>query len=59
MKKEEDLIDFNNEIYRLINDEDLSYMEIFGCLETVKTFYMAKLIKENMKINIIPVVIKK
>jgi len=59
MKAEEDLIDLNNRIYQLLMDEKLTYMECFAVLETVKSYIVGRLIKENMTINLVPVRLKK
>ena len=55
MKTEKELIDINNEIYKLLIDEKLSYMEVFSVLETVKSYFVGKLIQANMHVEVMSV----
>lgn len=44
-----------NDIQKIIQDAKMSYLEVFGVLETIKVYYGAQLIDRNIKTEIVGV----
>lgn len=55
MKTEEELIEIADKIDKLLLDSDLTWIEIFGLLESCKGYFLANLIQKNIKPGVVAV----